>query len=558
MSRVSVLESLYSKKKSALEFNYDNLWAPPIRALIPQEDINELIRIATSLKYNGNIDLKYKLIDKVMNKRGFRKAHAGTNRVVYNFLEDPRFVAKIAIDRVGMKDTPSEFKNQKFFAPFCCKIFEVDESGVIGFVERVNPITSLEEFLSVSDDIFNMIITKIVGKYVVDDIGTTKFMNFGLRMNGFGPVIIDFPYAYELDGRKLRCNKMNKTPFGQVPCGGEIDYDAGFNYLVCTKCGRIYQARDLANETKDILILNSEGREDIMSRVRIIDPKSRKVIIDDCTSTRNYISKEKYEAYLSHSGEFTPVEKVGGTRTNKRKSKEEMRNSYYTNLVLESFSKTAPLSVPLSEALGKTSRVKVGGTITNGKKDIPVVTGTDDSKDDGIKRVQVKSTQDKMQEVHDTLEEKVTKLGDRVVEAGETLKQNLTTAIDKVINTDNSHESSDAVENIPEAPETDTADNTNEESDEINKAIDTVVKYTVGGEDSDEASEENNIDLSDFSIGRDAEVKEPDYSNYEAEESPEESEEHSDDYEADHSEYVKKIRKEKHKQHKFSKDMEEY
>lgn len=554
MSRVSVLESLYSKKKSALEFNYDNLWAPPIRALIPQEDINELIRIATSLKYNGNIDLKYKLIDKVMNKRGFRKAHAGTNRVVYNFLEDPRFVAKIAIDRVGMKDTPSEFKNQKFFAPFCCKIFEVDESGVIGFVERVNPITSLEEFLSVSDDIFNMIITKIVGKYVVDDIGTTKFMNFGLRMNGFGPVIIDFPYAYELDGRKLRCNKMNKTPFGQVPCGGEIDYDAGFNYLVCTKCGRTYQARDLANETKDILILNSEGREDIMSRVRIIDPKSRKVIIDDCTSTRNYISKEKYEAYLSHSGEFTPVEKVGGTRTNKRKSKEEMRNSYYTNLVLESFSKAAPLSVPLSEALGKTSRVKVGGIITNGKEEVPVVTKTDDTNNNGSCKVEDKSTQDKMQEAHDSLEEKVTKFGNKVVEAGDTLKQNLATAINKAINTDDSHESSNAVENIPEVPETDTADGVNEESDEINKAIDTVVKYTVGGED----SEENNIDLSDFSIGRNAEVKEPDYSNYKAEESPETSEEHSDDYEADYSEYVKRIRKEKHKQHKFSKDMEEY
>ena len=48
MSRVSVLERLYSKKKSALEFNYDNLWAPPIRALLSQEDINELKRIATS------------------------------------------------------------------------------------------------------------------------------------------------------------------------------------------------------------------------------------------------------------------------------------------------------------------------------------------------------------------------------------------------------------------------------------------------------------------------------------------------------------------------------
>ena len=73
MSRVSVLESLYSKKKSALEFNYDNLWAPPIKSLLTQDDINELIRIATSLKYNGKVNTKYKLIDSILNKRGFRK-----------------------------------------------------------------------------------------------------------------------------------------------------------------------------------------------------------------------------------------------------------------------------------------------------------------------------------------------------------------------------------------------------------------------------------------------------------------------------------------------------
>lgn len=179
MSRVSVLESLYSKKKSALEFNYDNLWAPPIRSLLTQEDINELVRIATSLKYNGDVNKKYQLIDDVMKRRGFVKAHAGTNRVVYNFPEDRRFVAKIAVDRVGMRDTPAEYRNQEWFKPFCCKIFEVDPSGVIGFVERVNPITSPYEFLSIADDIFNMILTKIVGKYVLDDIGATKFMNYG-------------------------------------------------------------------------------------------------------------------------------------------------------------------------------------------------------------------------------------------------------------------------------------------------------------------------------------------------------------------------------------------
>ena len=528
MSRVSVLESLYSKKKSALEFNYDNLWAPPIRSLIPQEDIDELIRIATSLKYNGKIELKYKLIDKVMNKRGFRKAHAGTNRVVYNFLEDPRFVAKIAIDRVGMKDTPSEYINQKYFAPFCCKIFEVDQSGVIGFVERVNPITSLEEFLSVADDIFNMIITKIVGKYVLDDIGTTKFMNFGLRMNGFGPVIIDFPYAYELDGRKLRCNKMIKTPFGQMPCGGEIDYDAGFNYLVCTKCGRTYQARDLANESKDILVLNNEGRLNIMSRARIIDPKTGKVIIDDYTSTKNYISKEKYEAYLSHSSDFTPVEKVGGTRTRKRKSKEEMKNSYYTQLVLDNFNKTAPVTTPLSEALGMTSKVKVGGTITNGKKDIPVVTGTDDSKDDGIKRVQVK-----LETAKEVIEKGMEVLSD---------------------------DATDKAEDIYLA--------TRDVSDKIKKAVDTVVENimnTAGEIFDNELNEENteeesseNINIENFSIGQNVTEEEPDYSNYEAEDAEEEQEDDSDEDEPNYTEYIKKIRKEKHKQQKFDKDMEDY
>ena len=542
MSRVSVLESLYSKKKSALEFNYDNLWAPPIRSLIPQEDIDELIRIATSLKYNGKIELKYKLIDKVMNKRGFRKAHAGTNRVVYNFLEDPRFVAKIAIDRVGMKDTPSEYINQKYFAPFCCKIFEVDQSGVIGFVERVNPITSLEEFLSVADDIFNMIITKIVGKYVLDDIGTTKFMNFGLRMNGFGPVIIDFPYAYELDGRKLRCNKMIKTPFGQMPCGGEIDYDAGFNYLVCTKCGRTYQARDLANESKDILVLNNEGRLNIMSRARIIDPKTGKVIIDDYTSTKNYISKEQYEAYNSYQGEFKPVEKVGGTRTTKRKSREEMKNSYYTELMLQNFNKTSPLVTPLSEALGMTSREKVGGTKTNNKIDTIVTSGVNTS----------------MEKVHVRLKPCVkTEIIDetKIVDTDLAHDNDLTATHDSTTGETEMHENNKEVEESL---------NDNEKIDpKIEDAVDTVVNSIINHEeDSEESNNEEesseNINLENFTIGQNVEEKEPDYSNYEVEEPQEEQNEDYKDDETNYPEYVKKIKKEKHKKQKFDKDMEDY
>ena len=253
MSRISVLDAIYTAKKggNALDFNYDKLCAPPIRSIFNQYEISALYRIATSIRYNANIEKKYELIDSIMTAKGFKKAHCGTNRIVYNFLEMPTFVAKVALDKVGLADSPAEFKNQEFFKPFCCKIFEVDPSGVIAFVERVNPITSLEEFLSISDDVFNMMITKIIGRYVVDDLGTEKFMNYGLRYNAdgttFGPVIIDFPYAYELDGAKLYCNR---EVFPGIRCKGEIDYDNGFNKLICNKCGKVYKAQELKKDDK--------------------------------------------------------------------------------------------------------------------------------------------------------------------------------------------------------------------------------------------------------------------------------------------------------------------
>ena len=73
MSRVALIEQLYAeKRKSALEFDYDALWAPPIMSIFTREDINELYRIATSLRYNANIEKKYELIDSIMKARGFK------------------------------------------------------------------------------------------------------------------------------------------------------------------------------------------------------------------------------------------------------------------------------------------------------------------------------------------------------------------------------------------------------------------------------------------------------------------------------------------------------
>ena len=305
--------------------------------MLSQEDINELYRIATSLRYNGNIEKKYELIDAVMRPRGFRRGNCGTNRVVYNFLELPTFVAKIALDKVGMKDSPAEFKNQNFFKPFCCKIHEVDPTGVIAFVERVNPISSIEEFASVADDVFNMMITKVIGKYVVDDLGASKYMNYGIRQNSngytFGPVIIDFPYAYELDGGKLICNKPIKTPLGEVPCMGEIDYDAGLNNLYCQKCGRKYTAQELARDDKDVIIMYDDvkGAKANM-RARIVT-NDGKVIKDSGRSSKTYITRDEFEIMGGFENPNKPNETIV-TKTIRTRSKpiKQLRRDYHNDL----------------------------------------------------------------------------------------------------------------------------------------------------------------------------------------------------------------------------------
>lgn len=61
-------------------------------------------------------------------------------------------------------------------------------------------------------------------------------------------MLLDFPYVYKLDGNKLYCTA--NTPEHGV-CGGEIDYDDGFNFLRCTKCGTHYRVKQLAKDIEN-------------------------------------------------------------------------------------------------------------------------------------------------------------------------------------------------------------------------------------------------------------------------------------------------------------------
>lgn len=261
MAKADIMNILYSKEKSPLEFQFDSLWMPSIFNYITPQDELQLYNVASSIKYASNIEMKYARIAEIMNNRGFKKFHCGTNRIIYRHLEDTNFITKIALDKVALQDNPAEYRNQFLLKPFVTKIFEVSPSATISTAERVEPITSRQEFMSIAGDIFELLNNCIIGKYVLEDIGSHYFMNYGLR-KGFGAVLLDFTYVYPLDGNKLFCNKLDKR--SGLFCGGSIDYDEGFNNLICTKCGKKYLAKQLQEDIKNKLLINKDEGESAM------------------------------------------------------------------------------------------------------------------------------------------------------------------------------------------------------------------------------------------------------------------------------------------------------
>ncbi|MDD3122046.1 MAG: hypothetical protein PHC62_00855 [Candidatus Izemoplasmatales bacterium] len=307
MARVDLIRSLYRKQIPIDEFKFDNIKANPLLSYIHPYAIAELYKIAKSVKLQSKPKEKYRLVDNIVGQYGFKRIASGTNRIVYKHLEDQRIVLKVALDNVGIRDNPNEFYNQQYLKPFVTKCFEVSPCGTVGIFERVQPITSREEFSAIAQDVFALL-NKMIGKYILEDIGTKFFMNYGLR-EGFGPVLLDFPYMFELDGRKIHCN--NRHMITGIPCNGEIDYDNGFNNLICTKCGKIYLATELEKDKEDNrIVIDSDPYQkgelfnmkiEIVKRTRdtlgrVVGEEKKITTLDtDRKETSSIVSKKKYE-----------------------------------------------------------------------------------------------------------------------------------------------------------------------------------------------------------------------------------------------------------------------
>ena len=280
MAKTDFLTAKIKEKHPLPDNFFDLMVGPPVCLFFSpheQESIKHLIL------HTKNNSVKIKMLNSIMKSKGFLRLSGGTNRMVYRYLDDPSFVLKVAIDRVGLNDNLAEFKNQQWLKPYVCKIFDTTSDGLMATIERVYPITSKEEFAKVQEEVFYLIVTKIIGRTVADDIGKGFFMNFGIRPQ-FGVVLLDYPYVYPIDEKKLFCTHID--PNNHRRCTGMIDYDDSFNYLLCRKCGTRYFASDLEDKNAgNDIIIDRGGKYPMKIRVTksdgtIVEPMQSSIIIN--------------------------------------------------------------------------------------------------------------------------------------------------------------------------------------------------------------------------------------------------------------------------------------
>lgn len=226
---------------------FDSFKVNPLLSYFTQNDIAFIHKLATSPAMHCNVKEKYRLLGELMNRRGFSLIGGGTNRRAYVCNYDKRVVAKVATDNVGFTSNLKEYVNQNVLKPFCNKIFEVSPCGSLAIIENVIPIKDVSEFTKYSQEIFDILYFKIRNNNIaMDDIGTRSMKNWGYR-SGFGPVLLDYPSMYVADPKKRLCKDILN---GKL-CSGTLDYDEGFNNIVCSECGRTYLASTLSKPEGD-------------------------------------------------------------------------------------------------------------------------------------------------------------------------------------------------------------------------------------------------------------------------------------------------------------------
>jgi DNA-directed RNA polymerase subunit RPC12/RpoP len=309
---------------------FDNLTVNPLLSYFTIEDFMKLEAIAMSIKLNSYPKEKFQQIGDIMKSRGFSFIGGGTNRRVYGCDYDSRVIAKIAINKVGITCNRRDFANQHVLKPFMYKLFDVSFNGVLALCEQVYPIHNLEEFLEIANEVYSILQFKIrMNNIAADDIGARSFKNWGIR-TGFGPVLIDCPSMYVADKKKCFCNARDQ--YGRL-CNAPLDYDEGFDRIVCTQCGKRYLIKSIAKTNGDDIseLLTAAGRlknvkGEMNMKIAYKNDKGNEVTVDFNTGSSNYIVQPRPNEIIATPTKLKVV--ISGPEKERELTLEEKRDKY--------------------------------------------------------------------------------------------------------------------------------------------------------------------------------------------------------------------------------------
>lgn len=258
----------------------NNLNKPPIRYYLPDFVIKSIYDISCDAKLLNAPIKRFQIQNDILEPYGFRPLSSGTNRRAFYCVYDPWIILKIASDSIGRSDNLSEFGIQEGLLPFCTKVFDVDPTGAIQLTERVEVMTE-EDFRVYQDDICKFLESWFQLGYIFEDVGFKSFKNWGIR-DGSGPVLLDFPYIYQLDPDKLICDRID--PHTHEKCGGRIgyNYELVMSEFVCYKCRVRYSAQHLAKKIdgNSDIILGRKRKMRTPTKINVVLTRGNKVVYD--------------------------------------------------------------------------------------------------------------------------------------------------------------------------------------------------------------------------------------------------------------------------------------
>ena len=255
---------------------------PPLRYYIPEPVLITLYNISCDSKLANNPKKRFEVQNNLLEPYGFRPLASGTSRRTFYCVYDPQIIIKLGSDMIGRSDNLSEFILQRVLSPFCPKIFDVDQTGSIMLSERVETMTETD-YKKWIKEIFAFVESYFQLGYIFEDIGLYSFKNWGLRL-GFGPVLLDFPYLYQIDWNKMICNRID--PITHKKCGGQIgyNYESVMSEIICHKCNVRYSAQYLAKPITGKMMENILlGRKSKMLKphtIKVVVAQGNQIVFD--------------------------------------------------------------------------------------------------------------------------------------------------------------------------------------------------------------------------------------------------------------------------------------